>query len=222
MADLRVLLVDDHEVVRMGLRLVLEEMPGVRLIAEAGSADEALLCCQQLQPDVVIMDIRLPGRSGIQACREITQRWSSIRVVMLSSFIDDNLLAEAIEAGASGYVTKNVGTGELVRALEAVRQGGASFDPAITQRVLEIMRRRSRQGNPFAELTKRELEVLHLLSLGKSNAEIAEELSLSDKTVRNHISTILSKLAVDNRVAAATFALSKRVVDYLPQNEGEG
>lgn len=220
MADLRVLLVDDHEVVRMGLRLVLEEVPGVRLIAEAGSADEALLCCQQLQPDVVIMDIRLPGRSGIQACREITQRWSSIRVVMLSSFIDDNLLAEAIEAGASGYVTKNVGTGELVRALEAVRQGGASFDPAITQRVLEIVRRRSRQGNPFAELTKREIGVLHLLSLGKSNAEIAVQLSLSDKTVRNHISTILSKLAVDNRVAAATFALSKRVVDYLPQDDG--
>ncbi|RLT45455.1 MAG: DNA-binding response regulator [Chloroflexi bacterium] len=221
MADLRVLLVDDHEVVRMGLRLVLDETPGVRLIAEAANADEALVCCQQLQPDVVIMDIRLPGRSGIQACREITRRWPVIRVVMLSSFIDDDLLAEAIEAGASGYVTKNVGTGELVRALEAVRQGGASFDPAITQRVLEMMRRRSHQGNPFAELTKREIVVLHLLSLGKSNAEIARELTLSDKTVRNHISTILSKLAVDNRVAAATFALSKRVVDYLPQDEME-
>jgi two-component system response regulator DevR len=193
MADLRVLLVDDHEVVRMGLGLVLEETPGVRLVGEAGNADEAIICCQQLQPDVVVMDIRLPGRSGIQACREITERWPRLRVIMLSSFIDDDLLAEAIEAGASGYVTKNVGTGELVRALEAVRQGGASFDPAITQRVLEMVRRRSRQGNPFAELT--------------------------DKTVRNHISTILSKLAVDNRVEAATFALSKRVVDYLPLPE---
>ncbi len=219
MANLRVLLVDDHEVVRMGLRLVLEETPGVRLVGEAGNADEAILCCQQLQPDVVVMDIRLPGRSGIQACQEITERWPTIRVVMLSSFIDDDLLAEAIEAGASAYVTKNVGTGELVRALEAVRQGGASFDPAITQRVLEMVRRRTRQGNPFAELTKREIVVLHLLSLGKSNAEIAKELSISDKTVRNHISTVLSKLAVDNRVEAATFALSKRVVDYLPQDE---
>lgn len=219
MADLRVLLVDDHEVVRMGLRLVLEETPGVRLVGEAGNAHEAIICCQQLQPDVVVMDIRLPGRSGIQACREITDRWSAIRVVMLSSFIDDDLLAEAIEAGASGYVTKNVGTGELVRALKAVRQGGASFDPAITQRVLEMVRRRSHQGNPFAKLTKREIVVLHLLSLGKSNAEIAEELSLSDKTVRNHISTVLGKLAVGNRVEAATFALSKRVVDYLPQDD---
>ena len=219
MVDLRVLLVDDHEVVRMGLRLVLDEIPGVRLVGEATGADEAIVCCQQLQPDLVIMDIKMPGRSGIQACREITERWSAIRVIMLSSFIDDDLLAEAIDAGASGYVTKNVGTGELVRALEAVRQGGASFDPAITQRVLEMVRRRSRQGNPFAELTKRELVVLHLLSLGKSNTEIADELLLSEKTVRNHVSTLLSKLAVGNRVEAATLALRKRVVDYLPQNE---
>lgn len=219
MADLRVLLVDDHEVVRMGLRLVLEDTPGVRLVAEAGNADEAIACCQRLQPDVVVMDIRLPGRSGIQTCREITVKWPQMRVVMLSSFIDDDLLAEAIDAGASAYVTKNVGTGELVRALEAVRQGGAAFDPAITQRVLDMVRRRSQRGNPFAGLTKRELLVLHLLSLGKSNSQIADEMVLSDKTVRNHVSTLLSKLNLENRVEAATFALHKRVVDYLPQDE---
>lgn len=216
MADLRVLLVDDHEVVRLGLGLVLNDIPGVRLIAEAANADEALLCCGRLQPDVVIMDVRLPGRSGIHACREIVDLWPHIRVIVLSSFIDDDLLAEAIDAGASAYVTKNLGTGELVRALEAVRQGGAAFDPEITRRVLEIVRRRTHQGNPFAELTKRELRVLHLLSLGKSNPEIADQLVLSEKTVRNHVSTILGKLHLENRVEAATFALRKRVADYLP------
>ncbi len=173
MAALRVILVDDHEVVRMGLRMVMEEMPSVRLVGEASGVDEALLLCQQVQPDVVIMDIKMPGRSGVEGCREITQRWPRIRVIMLSSFVDDDLLSDAIQAGAMGYVLKNVGTQELVRALEAAARGESSLDPAITHRMLAMMRRRDQQGNPFAELTKREIVVLHLISQGKTNAEIA-------------------------------------------------
>ena len=119
---LNVLLVDDHEVVRMGLRMVLEDVSGVSLVGEATSADEAVERCRMLQPDVVIMDIKMPGRNGIDACREIVDRWPNINVIMLSSFVDDDLIATAIHAGAVGYVLKNVGTEELVRALNAVRE----------------------------------------------------------------------------------------------------
>lgn len=219
MADVRVLLVDDHEVVRMGLRLVLEDVPGVRLVGEAGGADEAIFLCKQLQPDVVVMDIKMPGRTGIDVCQEITQRWPTIKVIMLSSFVDDALLADAIQAGAAGYVLKNVGTQELVRALEAVGRGEASLDPAVTHRVLEMMRRRTQQGNPFADLTKREIVVLHQISLGKTNSEIASSLFLSQKTVRNNVSIIMSKLNVANRVEAATLALRNRIETYLPDQE---
>lgn len=217
MKVLRVLLVDDHEVVRMGLRFVLDDVPDVTLIGEASSADEAIEQCRRLQPDVVIMDIKMPGKSGVDACREIVALWPQISVIMLSSFADDELIAAAIGAGAVGYVLKDVGTAELVRALEAVRQGAALLDPAITRRVIAMMRQHSHQSNPFGELTKREIVILHLLSLGKTNDEIARELVLSEKTVRNHVSTILSKLALGNRVEAATFALQKRIRDYLPQ-----
>jgi DNA-binding NarL/FixJ family response regulator len=216
MTALRVVLVDDHEVVRMGLRLVMEEMAGVRLVGEAGGADEAIFLIDQLQPDAVIMDIKMPGRSGIDVCREITERWPKVKVIMLSSFVDDDLLADAIQAGAMGYVLKNVGTHELVRALESVARGESSLDPAVTHRVLAMMRRRDQHGNPFAELTKREIVVLHLISQGKTNAEIADDLVLSQKTVRNHVSTIMGKLNVSNRVEAATLALRKRIENFLP------
>ena len=135
---------------------------------------------------------------------------------MLSSFVDDNLIASAIQAGAAGYVLKNVGTDELIRALNAVREGDALLDPAITRQVLAMMRR-SRERPPFASLTKREVVVLHLISLGKTNSEIAHDLVLSEKTVRNHVSTIMSKLDVDNRVEAATYALQNGIRDYLPE-----
>ena len=217
MKSLNVLLVDDHEVVRMGLRFVLEDAPGVHMVGEAAGADEAIAQCRRLQPDVVIMDIKMPGKSGVEACREIVQTWPQINVIMLSSFVDDNLIAEVIQAGAVGYVLKDVGTGELLRALEAVRHGAALLDPAITRRVMGMMRQRGRHSNPFSELTRRELIILHLVSLGKTNAEIALELVLSEKTVRNHLSIVLSKLSLGNRVEAATFALQKRISDYLPE-----
>lgn len=211
----RILLVDDHEVVRMGLRSLLEDMPNIEVVAEAGSADDAVAACERHLPDVVIMDIRMPGNSGIDACRLITQRWPETQVIMLTSYANDELIADAIRAGAVGYVLKQVGTGELMRALEAVRQGAALLDPAVTRRVLAMMRRQeSETPDPFRELTEREIAVLRLLAEGKSNADIAQRLFLSDKTVRNHVSTILSKLNVSNRVEAATYATEHQLKSY--------
>lgn len=216
METLNIILVDDHEVVRMGLRMVLEQLPGVNIAAEAGSADEAIRLCSLVQPQVVIMDIRMPpGGSGIDACRIIVDHWPQIQVIMLTSFADDELIADAIKAGAVGYVLKQAGTGELVRALDAVRQGAALLDPSVTRRVLALMRQHGEQkADPFKDLTERELDVLRLLAEGKSNAEIAEALVLSDKTVRNHVSIILDKLQVSNRVEAATYATRHNILNY--------
>jgi DNA-binding NarL/FixJ family response regulator len=146
------------------------------------------------------MDVRMPGKSGIDACREILSRWPRTKVIMLTSYADDDLIDDAIQAGASGYVLKDVGTVELIRALNAVGHGAASLDPSITQRVVEMLRQRSQQISPFKDLSKRQLAILYLLSQGMTNIEIAEELGLSDKTVRNHVSAILEKLQVNNRV----------------------
>lgn len=216
MVPLGILLVDDHEVVRMGLRMVLEQNNPFRVVAEAGSYEEAIRLAAVHEPDVIIMDIRMPpGQNGIEACRTIVARWPQIQVIMLTSFADDELIGEAIEAGAVGYVLKQAGTGELLRALEAVRSGAAALDPAVTRRVLSMMRQRGEQKqDPFKELTPRELDVLRLLAEGKNNAEIAAVLVLSDKTIRNHISTILDKLQVSNRVEAATYAIKKGITRY--------
>jgi DNA-binding NarL/FixJ family response regulator len=135
---------------------------------------------------------------------------------MLTSFVDDALIKEAIQAGAAGYILKGVSTDQLIRALDAVRAGEALLDPAITQRVLTMMRQQGPRGNPFAELTKREITVLALVAKGKTNMEIAHDLVLSEKTIRNHVSLVLSKLSVSNRVEAAMFAVQNHIEDYLP------
>lgn len=216
MENLDIMLVDDHEVVRMGLRMVLEQIPNVNIVAEAGTSEEAIRLCGMYEPDVIIMDIRMPpGTSGIDACRKIVESWSQTNVIMLTSFANDELIADAIHAGAVGYVLKQAGTVELVRALDAVRQGAASLDPSITRRVLALMRQQgTNKLDPFKDLTEREVDVLRLLAEGKTNTEIAAELMLSDKTIRNHISVIFSKLQVTNRVEAATYATRHDIANY--------
>lgn len=200
----------------MGLRMVLEQVPDVKIVSEAGSGDEAIRLCSTCHPDVVIMDIRMPpGTSGIDVCRTIVARWPQIHVIMLTSFADDMLIADAVNAGAVGYVLKQAGTGELVRALDAVRQGAALLDPSVTRRVLAMMRQHGEnKPDPFKDLTEREVDILRLLAEGKSNAEIAEVLVLSDKTVRNNISVILDKLHMNNRVEAATYATRNDIFSY--------
>lgn len=215
MKPLRVLLVDDHEIVRLGLRMVLEGQEAIQIVGEAGTAEEAIDFCDQQLADVIIMDIRMPGHSGIDACREIVRRWPSIQVIMLTSYAEDSLIVEAIQAGAVGYVLKDVGMAELMRALDAVREGAASLDPAVTRRLLTIIReQRDVMADPFRNLTDREVEVLRLLTQGFSNAEIAAHLVVSDKTVRNYISALVDKLHVANRIEAAHFALQHDIVTY--------
>lgn len=215
---INVILVDDHEVVRLGLLTLLEDLPWVRVVAEAGSAEEAIQAVERHHPDVVVMDIRMPGGSGLDACREITRRWPGVKVVMLTSFMDDELIFQAIQAGASGYVLKQVGNKSLIEALGAVQRGEALLDPAVTQRVLQRVRETetTREAAAFRDLSEREMGVLALVAKGKSNGEIAADLSLSEKTVRNHVSTILAKLGLTNRIEAATYAVRNNLERHLP------
>jgi DNA-binding NarL/FixJ family response regulator len=207
MRPLRVLLVDDHEVVRTGLRYALGDLPAVDIIGEAASGEEAVRQCRRLVPDVVIMDIRMPGAGGISACREIVEYQPSIKVIMLTSYSDDSLIAQAIQAGAAGYVLKSGETKQLINALEAVARGEALLDPVVTQRLLSMMRQGGKLPNPLDDLTPREMEVLRLVAQGRTNAEIAAELILSEKTIRNQVSLLLGKLQVTNRVEAAALLL---------------
>ena len=187
-------------------------------MAQAGSAEEALLAVSRHHPHVVVMDIRLPGESGIDACSQITSRWPDVKVVMLTSYGDDALIFRAIQAGASGYILKQVGTHALITAIDAVRRGEALLDPVVTQRVLAKVRQgeAERQAAAFKDLSEREMEVLALVAEGKSNVEIAQEMSLASKTVRNHVSTILSKLGLTNRIEAATYAVRHDIERHLP------
>lgn len=215
---IRLVLVDDHEVVRLGLMTLLEDLPWIRVVAEAGNTATAIQAVDAHRPDVVVMDIRMPGESGIDACREITRRWPETKVVMLTSFADDELIFRAIQAGASGYVLKQVGNQALINALDAVRRGEALLDPIVTQRVLAWVRQSGtdRQAAAFKALSGREMEILAEVAKGKSNPEIAIVLSLSEKTVRNHVSTILNKLGVANRIEAAAYAIRHDIVNHLP------
>jgi two-component system response regulator DevR len=221
MKSLRILLVDDHEVVRLGLATLLEDVPDVVLVGEAGSGKEALQVCENLEPDLVILDIRLPDQSGVEVCRQISAHWPHIKVIILTSYVSEDLIAETILAGAVGYVRKQVGNEELLRAIEAVRHGEALLDPQTTQRVLQRLRRAEGliDASAFRRLSRRELEVLHLVSQGKSNREIAETLAVSEKTVRNHVSSLLEKLNLSNRVELATYAVRHHLATYLAEDD---
>jgi len=221
MKTLRILLVDDHEVVRLGLATLLEDTSGVKVVGEAGSGREALMACERLAPDLVILDIRLPDQAGVDVCRQIVTRWPHIKVIILTSYANDDLIAEAILAGAAGYVLKQVGNEELLRAIDAVRRGEALLDPQVTQRVLKRMRQTERllDASAFRDLSERELEVLLLVSQGNTNREIAEILTLSEKTVRNHVSNLLEKLGKSNRIELATYAVKHRIASYLSSEE---
>ena len=165
MSKQRILLVDDHEVVRLGLKALLERHPNFEVVGEAGSAREAIEQVATLQPGVVVMDIRLPGTSGIEACEEIVQRFPDTRVLMLTSYAEDEMLFSAIRAGASGYMLKQIGGEELVRALEAVGRGEALLDPAVTQRVFQEVRKavKEEEASAFAHLSQQEKHVLVLV-----------------------------------------------------------
>lgn len=217
MTKQQIVLVDDHEVVRLGLKALLDRHPNFEVVGEAASAREALELVGSLQPAVVVMDIRLPGTSGIEACEEIVQRFPDTKVLMLTSYAEDEMLFSAIRAGASGYVLKQIGGEELVRALEAVGRGEALLDPAVTQRVFQEVRKavKEEEASVFSHLSQQEKHVLLLVSEGKTNREIAKALFLGEGTVRNYVSSILSKLSVNNRAEAAAYAVEHNLREYI-------
>jgi DNA-binding NarL/FixJ family response regulator len=216
-APIRVLLVDDHEVVRLGLITLMQDRPDLAVVGEAGSAAEALRLVEQLRPDVVLMDIRMPGQSGLEATRQIAERFPQTKVVVLTSYADDELVVRAIRAGAVGYVLKQVGNEELLRAIAAAARGEALLDSATTARLLARVRvvEAQAEAEVFRSLSERELEVLAEVARGKTNAEIGRTLNLSEKTVRNYLSSVLEKLGLSNRIELATFAVEHRLFEWL-------
>jgi len=212
---MRILVVDDHEVVRQGLTALLGRRDEFQVVAEAGSLSEALAATRRFVPDLVVMDVRLPDGSGIEACREIRSEYPDIKVVMLTSYPDEEAVLSAIIAGASGYLLKQVRGRDLVAALEAVGRGDSLLDPAVTERVLERVRRVASGGerDDLADLTAQERKILMLVADGKTNKEIAAEVFLSDKTVKNYVSSILAKLNLQRRAQAAAFVARHRLGD---------
>ena len=210
---LRLLVVDDHEVVRQGLVAMFDRRDGFQVVAEAGTATEAVEQARRFEPDIVIMDVRLPDGSGIEACREIRAELPSTRVVMLTSYPDEEAVLSAIVAGAAGYLLKQVRARDLVAALEAVGRGESLLDPVVTEKVLERVRRIATGGQPdeLSMLTAQEQKILMLVAEGKTNKQIAGEVFLSDKTVKNYVSSILSKLNLERRAQAAAFVARHRI-----------
>lgn len=215
----RILIVDDHEVVRLGLRSLLDRHPDFEVVAEASNGREAMEKIESYQPNVIVLDIRLPGQSGVEVCQQITDKYPDIKVIMLTSYAEDEMLFAAIRAGAAGYVLKQIGGNDLVKAIEAVGRGEALLDPSLTQRVFEEVRKaqREEEASAFAELTNQEMQVLQLVSEGKTNREIADALYLGEGTVRNYVSNILGKLGVANRAEAAAYAVQHNLKDYLSE-----
>ncbi len=214
----RILIVDDHEVVRIGLRSLLERVPQFAVVGEADSGARAVELVNALRPDVVVMDIRMPQLNGVEACRIIKERHPQVKVIMLTSYPDDEMVFGAVMAGASGYVLKQVGSTELIEAIRTVAQGESLLDPSITGKVLERMRSLgSDEGPPHDHLNPQERRILALIAEGKTNREIAETLYLSEKTVRNYVSMILSKLGLANRAEAAAYAVRHNLA-RLPES----
>ena len=210
---LRLLVVDDHEVVRQGLVSLLDRREHFQVVAEAGTAAEAVEMTRKFEPDLVVMDVRLPDGSGIEACREIRAEFPKTRVVILTSYPDEEAVLSAIIAGASGYLLKQIRSRDLVSALESVGRGESLLDPAVTEKVLDRVRRiaTGTYTDEMAQLTQQEQKILLLVAEGKTNKEIASEVFLSDKTVKNYVSSILSKLNLERRAQAAAFVARHRL-----------
>jgi DNA-binding NarL/FixJ family response regulator len=213
--SLRVLIVDDHDLFRTGLRNLLEEQ-GVQIVGEAAGGAEAVRIVRERAPDVVVMDLNMPGMGGVEATRHITAHSPLTRVVMLTISEDDGDVMDAILAGACGYLLKDSSIHDLMRGIHAASLGESLISPAIAAKVLQRVRATSTQpeiANAIrAELSDREIEVLKLIANGKDNAVIAAELHISPKTVKNHISNILMKLQIDNRIQAAVYAVRSGIV----------
>jgi len=207
---IRIMLVDDHDMVRRGLAVFLQAFPDMELVGEAADGSEAVAMCGEVQPDVVLMDVMMPQMDGIEATRRIRAQYPNIQVLMLSSSKEEEPIKSAIQAGAIGYVLKNISVEDMAAALRAAARGQATLSPAATQALVAAT---ARPPEPEYHLTERERELLSLLAKGLSNPEIADRLTISLSTVKFHISSILAKLGASSRTEAVAIALEKHLVD---------
>ncbi|MBZ0285277.1 MAG: response regulator transcription factor [Anaerolineae bacterium] len=214
----RILIADDHSVVRAGLRALLERQSRFRVVAEAGTGEEAVAKAKELKPDVAVLDVRMPGVSGIEACRQIIEGVPGCKVIMLTSYAEDELLFAAIQAGASGYVLKRIGDNDLILAVDRVSRGEGMLDPAMTATVFAEMRKanEAQHAAAFANLTSQELAVLALVADGLTNRQIAIKLYLGEGTVRNYVSSVLAKIGAANRAEAAAYAVKNNIRELVP------
>jgi DNA-binding NarL/FixJ family response regulator len=203
---IRVFLLDDHEVVRRGVRDLLEAEDDIEIVGEAGTAEEAVGRIPATSPDVAVLDVRLPDGSGVEVCRDVRSHRPELACIMLTSFADDEALFEAIMAGASGYVLKQVRGSELIDAVRRVASGESLLDPKVTAKVLERLRRGPKEDERLRDLTDQEHKILDLLADGMTNRQIAEEMFLAEKTVKNYVSNLLSKMGMSRRTEAAVYA----------------
>ncbi|HEX9762340.1 MAG TPA: response regulator transcription factor [Acidimicrobiia bacterium] len=205
MSGLRVLLVDDHEVVRAGLKALIEAQPDMTVVGEAAGADEAVRRVGYDTPDVVVLDVRLPDKSGVEACRDIRSRFPEVKVLMLTSFADEEALMAAILAGASGYVLKRIRSDDLLGDIRRVGAGESLLDPEMTERLFTRLRSGSEDDPLLSRLTKQERVIVTHISNGLTNKQIADEMFLAEKTVKNYVSTLLAKLGMSRRSEAAAY-----------------
>ena len=201
----RVLIVDDHEIVRQGLAAMLSTHDDIEIVGEASSAEEALRRVGLDEPDVVVMDVRMPERSGIEACRDILSSFPDVKVLMLTSFADEEALMASIMAGASGYVLKRVKGSELVQDIRTVATGGSLLDPTMVERLFDRLRHGAKEDPKLAQLTDQERVLVDHIAKGLTNRQIAEEMFLAEKTVKNYVSTVLAKMGMSNRSEAAAY-----------------
>ncbi len=203
---IRVFLLDDHEIVRTGIRSLLETEDDVEVVGEAGTVEDALVRIPLAHPDVAILDVRLPDGSGVEVCRQVRSDDPEIACLMLTSYADDEALLAAVMAGAAGYVLKQISGGTLVEDVRRVAAGGSLLDPSLTERVLERIRRGPKEDSRLATLTPQERRILDQIAQGRTNRQIGEALFLAEKTVKNYVSNLLSKLGMERRTEAAIFA----------------
>jgi len=209
---IRVLIADDHSMVRTGLATFIRVQPDLELVGEARDGQEALRLCEKLEPDVILMDLVMPRMDGVAATRAIRERWPQVQVIALTSFQEKELVQDALQAGAISYLLKDVSTDELADAIRAAYAGRSTLAPEAAQALIQMARSTSESPAPGHDLTPREREVLALMVEGLSNPQIGERLSISVTTVRSHVSNILSKLGVSNRAGAIALAVRNKLV----------
>ena len=223
MASIRLLIVDDHEVVRLGLRAAFELEPDINVVGEASDGAEALAKMSVLAPQLILMDVRMERMSGIEACREIKSRYPDVSILMITSYSDNEAVFASMLAGASGYLLKNLSRAELLRSIRLVASGQSLLDPELVKQATSRLNTLAASGSQAegSELTEREREVLALIARGYTNKQIANALIVTEKTARNHVSHILEKLGLARRSEAAAFAVEHKLVPPREQHKDE-